>query len=221
MRIDVQFADRVGIAHEILAVMASRNMNVVAVEVEPPHIFIDIPKLAQDVLPSLRAACMKVAGVNSVEVVDILPGARRRLHLDTLMAVMADPVMAVDADGRIVAVNAAVAAVTGMNESELHGKTLRELFGVPNLESELVTSAFRVPAREVTLHGEPFLMEVAPVSEALDSSLRLTVGGVISLHAPRCSIRKAADFISSSVNRHRSARSRRARCGSPRSTRRC
>lgn len=185
MRIDVQFADRVGIAHEILAVMASRNMNVVAVEVEPPHIFIDIPKLAQDVLPSLRAACMKVAGVNSVEVVDILPGARRRLHLDTLMAVMADPVMAVDADGRIVAVNAAVAAVTGMNESELHGKTLRELFGVPNLESELVTSAFRVPAREVTLHGEPFLMEVAPVSEALDSSLRLTVGGVISLHAPR------------------------------------
>jgi TyrR family helix-turn-helix protein len=185
MRIDVQFTDRVGIAHEVLAVMARRNMNVVAVEVEPPHIFIDIPKLAKNVLPSLRADCLEVTGVTSVEVVDILPGARRRLHLDTLMAVMADPVMAVDASGRIVAVNAAVAAVTGMSESALHGKTLHELFGTPDLQTELVASAFRVPAREVTLHGEPFLLEVTPVSEGLDSRLGLTVGGVISLHAPR------------------------------------
>jgi transcriptional regulator of aroF, aroG, tyrA and aromatic amino acid transport len=189
MRIDVQFTDRVGIAHEILAVLARRHLNVVAVEVEPPHVFIDIPELTANALPSLRADCMTVAGVNAVDVVDILPGARRRLHLDALMAAMADPVMAVDAHGRIVAVNAAAVAVAHATERELYGKTAGELFGDAGLETELVGSGFRMPAREVLLQGEPFLLEVTPVSEtqpsAPSSSLGLTVGGVISLHAPR------------------------------------
>ncbi|HEY0846178.1 MAG TPA: sigma 54-interacting transcriptional regulator [Noviherbaspirillum sp.] len=185
MRIDVQFADRVGIAHEILAVLARRNMNVVAVEVDTADVFIDIPELTENLLPPLREDFLRVSGVLDVKVVDVLPGARRRLHLDTLMAVMADPVMAVDAEGRIVAANAAAAAVADMSEAELHGKTLQELFGETSLQSELLEGGFRAPSREVRLHGEPFLLEVTPVSEHADSSLTQTVGGVITLHAPR------------------------------------
>lgn len=185
MRIDVQFADRVGIAHEILAVLARRNMNVVAVEVDTADVFIDIPELTENLLPPLREDFLRVSGVLDVKVVDVLPGARRRLHLDTLMAVMADPVMAVDAEGRIVAANAAAAVVADMSEAELHGKTLQELFGESSLQSELLEGGFRAPPREVRLHGEPFLLEVTPVSEHADSSLTQTVGGVITLHAPR------------------------------------
>ena len=50
MRIDVQFQDRVGIAQEILALLAGRQFNVCAVEVTPPHIFIDAPALTADLL---------------------------------------------------------------------------------------------------------------------------------------------------------------------------
>lgn len=185
MRIDVQFADRVGIAHEILAVLARRKMNVVAVEVDTADVFIDIPELTESLLPPLREDFLRVAGVFDVKVVDVLPGARRRLHLDTLMAAMADPVMAVDAEGRIVAANAAAAAVADLSESEIHGRTLQELFGETSLQSELLEGGFRAPAREVRLHGEPFLLEVTPVSEHADSSLTQTIGGVITLHAPR------------------------------------
>lgn len=185
MRIDVQFTDRVGIAHEILAVLARRNMNVVAVEVDSSDVFIDIPELTESLLPSLREHFMRVDGVRAVVVVDVLPGARRRLHLDTLMAVMADPVMAVDAGGRVVAANAAAAVVADMSEAELHGKTLQELFGETSLQSELLDGGFRAPAREVRLHGAPFLLEVTPVSEPVDSELDQTIGGVITLHAPR------------------------------------
>lgn len=185
MRIDVQFADRVGIAHEILAVLARRNMNVVAVEVDSSDVFIDIPELTEDLLQPLRADFMRVAGVLAVKVVDMLPGARRRLHLDTLMEVMADPIMAVDAEGRIVAANAAAAAVARTHESALQGKTLEELFGESGLQKELLDGGFRAPPREVMLLGEPFLLEVAPVSEPVDSAFGQTVGGVISLHAPR------------------------------------
>ncbi len=185
MRIAVRFTDRVGIAHEILAMLARRNMNVVAVEVDPPLIFIDIPKLDQNILATLRIDFMRVVGVNGVEPVDILPGTRRRLHLDTLMAAMADPVMAVDASGRVVAANAAAAAVAKLSENALHGKTLHELFGETSLEAELISTGFRMPAREVMLDGEHFLLDVTPVSEPLDASLDQTVGGVITLHAPR------------------------------------
>ncbi len=185
MRIDVQFADRVGIAHEILAVLARRNLNVVAVEVDSSDVFIDIPGLDESGFPPLRDDVMRVSGVLAVKAVDVLPGARRRLHLDTLMAVMADPVMAVDAEGRLVAANAAAAAVAHLDESELHGKTLRELFGETGLQDELLDTAFHVQPREVRLYGEPFLLEVTPVSEPVDSALGQTVGGVLTLHAPR------------------------------------
>ncbi|RZI41719.1 Fis family transcriptional regulator [Herbaspirillum sp. HC18] len=185
MRIDVQFADRVGIAHEILAVLARRNMNVIAVEVDSSDVFIDIPELTEKLMPPLREDFLRVEGVLDVKVVDVLPGTRRRLHLDTLMAVMADPVMAVDAEGNIVAANAAAAAVADMSEAELHRKTLQELFGETGLQAELLESGFQAPSREVRLHGEPFLLEVTPVSEPIDSALGQTVGGVITLHAPR------------------------------------
>ena len=185
MRIDVQFADRVGIAHEILAVLARRNINVVAVEVDSSDVFIDIPELDDGALPLLRADFLRIAGVKDVVTVDVLPGARRRLHLDALLAAMADPVMAVDAAGRIVIANAAAASVADMSESELQGKALQELFGDPGVQAELLESGFRAPDREVRLHGQPFLMEVTPVSEPLDSRLGQTVGGVITLHTPR------------------------------------
>lgn len=185
MRIDVQFVDRVGIAHEILAVLARRNINVVAVEVDSSDVFIDIPELDESMLPALREDFMRVAGVKDVVVVDVLPGARRRLHLDTLMAAMADPVLAVDAAGRIVVVNAAAAAVASLAESELQGRTLQELFGEAGLQAELLENGFRAPAREVRLRGQPFLMDVTPVAEPVDSALGQTVGGVLTLHAPR------------------------------------
>jgi transcriptional regulator of aroF, aroG, tyrA and aromatic amino acid transport len=179
MRIDVQFSDRVGIAHEILAVLARRSINVVAVEVDSSDVFIDIPTLTEELLPALRVDLLAVAGVRCVTVVDVLPGARRRLHLDTLLAVMADPVMAVDASGCIVAAN--TAAVSEMGESALLGRMLGELFDDPNLEREVLEAGFRVPAREVRLHGRPFLLDLTPVAEAPDEAL----GGVITLHAPR------------------------------------
>jgi transcriptional regulator of aromatic amino acid metabolism len=101
MRIDICFRDRVGIAHEILAVLATRRLNVVAVEVDPPHIYIDSPELHERMLDDLRAACLQVEGVTGLQVIDVMPGVRRRLHLDTMMAVMEDPVVAVDGQARL------------------------------------------------------------------------------------------------------------------------
>src|SRR5689334_21472529 len=121
MRIDVLFADRVGIAQEILATLARRSLNVTAVEVEPPHTYIEAPALDQAELKELRSQLRHIRGVRSVEVVDFLPGARRRLYLDALIASQPDPLLAIDADGVVILANSAAIAASGLAEKKLLG----------------------------------------------------------------------------------------------------
>ena len=47
MRIHVSFIDRVGITQEVLALLGGRNLNLDAVEMVPPNVYIDAPTLSQ------------------------------------------------------------------------------------------------------------------------------------------------------------------------------
>ncbi len=179
MRIDVLFADRVGIAHEILAVFARRQLNVVAVEVDPPHIHIDAPELDAQSLGQLEAALRGVGGVLAVTPIDMLPGTRRRLHLDALLAALPDPVLAVDRAGRIVVANAAAAEVAGRAEAALSGSDFGCLFGNPELTGALVENGFRLPGQEAMLNGRPFLLDATPIVEDGRAA-----GGVVTLFTP-------------------------------------
>ncbi len=181
MRIDVHFTDRVGIAQEILAALASRALNVSAVEVEPPHIYIEAPTLGADDLAALREPLLRVAGVLSVAELEMLPGARRRLYLDALMTSLTDPVLAVDGRGVVVLANAAAVAVCGMPEAELAGRSLRELTGDPALVDALVAQGARLPVSEVQVGGQRFLMETVALHDAGGS----VAGAVLTLHAPQ------------------------------------
>ena len=96
MRIHVTFIDRVGITQEVLALLGARNLNLDAVEMIPPNVYIDAPTLSAEVLDELREALFKVQGVQAVEVVGILPGQQRNLQLYALLASMPDPLLAVN-----------------------------------------------------------------------------------------------------------------------------
>ena len=56
MRIHVTFIDRVGITQEVLALLGARNLNLDAVEMIPPNVYIDAPALSQAVLDELHDA---------------------------------------------------------------------------------------------------------------------------------------------------------------------
>ncbi len=77
MRIHVNFVDRVGITQEILSLLGARNLNLDAVEMIPPNVYIDAPTLSPVVLDELYAALLGVDGVQEVSLVDFLPGDRR------------------------------------------------------------------------------------------------------------------------------------------------
>jgi transcriptional regulator of aroF, aroG, tyrA and aromatic amino acid transport len=54
MRIDVRFVDRVGITHDLLAVLRRRHINLLAVEMLPPHLYIDGQTLRPTSFAELR-----------------------------------------------------------------------------------------------------------------------------------------------------------------------
>lgn len=179
MRIEVAFVDRVGIAHEILAVLAGRSINVTAVEVDPPHVFVDAPDLAEGSWVDLCDALLAVEGVRGARRVEILPVARDRLHLEALLSAMPDPVLLVDADGTVLVANGAVATVSRRPARAIAGLALGDLFADARLQVDLVRSEFRAAPREVTLGGVPFQLDVVPVADD-----GVAAGGVLTLWSP-------------------------------------
>jgi transcriptional regulator of aroF, aroG, tyrA and aromatic amino acid transport len=176
MRIVVHFADRVGIAQEILAKLARRALDVSAVEVEPPDVYLDAPALDAAGLEQLRRELLQVAGVLSVETLAMLPGARRRLYLDALLASQQDPVLAVDDQGVVVVANAAATVASGLPEGQLLGRSLQTLTG----QALPVGAGARLPVGEVQLGGGSFLMEAVALHEASGT----VAGAVLTFHAP-------------------------------------
>ncbi|MFT3972820.1 MAG: sigma 54-interacting transcriptional regulator [Amaricoccus sp.] len=168
MRVEIAFSDRVGIASEILTVLARHHLDVLSVEVEPPHIFINSPDLTD--LEPIRPDLERVAGVRTLRPVDLLPGARRRLHLDALLNAFADPVLAVDARGHILVANAAAASLDA-------GTELAATFDDPAVATALLASGFRDQPGEATVHGEPFMLEARPLPDG--------AGGMVLFHAPQ------------------------------------
>ncbi|MCB1958219.1 MAG: sigma 54-interacting transcriptional regulator [Rhodocyclaceae bacterium] len=180
MRIDVHFSDRVGIAQEILAVLSRQGLDLTAVEVDPPHIFIDAPALTQAAFESLRDQVHAIDGVRHATVVAMLPGAQRRLYLDALLASQADPILAVDADGTIVVANAAAARAAGCEEVSLLGASMRDLLGDTAPIERLIEKGYALPLTEVELGDASYLLESFPLRDKGGE----VAGAVLTLHSP-------------------------------------
>lgn len=172
MRIHVSFIDRVGITQEVLAILGSRNLNLDAVEMVPPNVYIDAPTLSPKMLEELKDALFRVRGVVAITVVDILPGQRRHLQLDALLAAMTDPVLALDSAGLVLLANPALVALLGREPA---GEPVGDLLADPDLQTTLLDNGFRLPLREITLNGQALLLEATPITEA---------GALLTLYPP-------------------------------------
>ncbi|MDH4653365.1 MULTISPECIES: sigma-54-dependent transcriptional regulator [unclassified Pseudomonas] len=181
MRIHVTFIDRVGITQEVLALLGGRNLNLEAVEMIPPNVYIDAPSLGPEVLEELREALHGVQGVQAVTVVDILPGQRRRLQLDALLAAVSDPVLAVDDSGHVLLANP---SLTNLYGREPAGEPLSNLFDDPALAQTLIDRGFRLPMCEVAFKGQALLLDATPISSAADGGPGDLAGGLLTLYPP-------------------------------------
>ncbi|NBF03048.1 AAA domain-containing protein [Pseudomonas sp. Fl5BN2] len=180
MRIHVSFHDRVGITQEVLALLGARNLNLDAVEMIPPNVYIDAPDLSQAVLDELNYALLRVEGVKAVERVDLLPGQRRHLQLDALLAAMSDPVLAVDPAGYVLLANPKLVELCGREPA---GEPLSQLFAESVLAQTLIDKGFRLPMCEVNFMGQDLLLDATPITGGAQHR-RLLAGGLLTLYPP-------------------------------------
>lgn len=179
MRIHVLFADRVGITQEILQALSTIQLNVTAVEMTPPNVYIDAPELNDLKYGELEVALRLIKGVIAVNRIEILPGHHWRLQLDTLLSAMSDPIVAVDYTGTILLSNPAFIKLA---RSDGIGRSLGEHLGAPDVLDPILKTKGKQGLREVSLGGNLYTIETTPVQK--ENGAHFSAGYILTFYAP-------------------------------------
>ncbi len=175
MRVDIEAEDRVGITQDILSIFTQQNWNLFAMEMKRFHIFVHFDDRGIP-LATLRLHLDKIRGVSSVSQVDLLPGERRRQHLDLLLSQLQELIFNLDGEGRILVTNAAVSRYLGVKEKRFHGKLITDYINEP-LSTFLRNEPLHL---ELSLTGRSFQADINPVK----SDGRIT-GAVLVMRTPQ------------------------------------
>lgn len=180
MRVKIQSTDRLGISQEILTVFAQQAWNVKAVEVSTEFTFVHIEHLSL-LLKDISSCLGKVEGIIHIEEVPLLPTEQREKHLRTLLDRIPDPIIDIDNQGIILAVNSATHKLL---EIEHKMETLVGLSIEGFIEQKyqsLLTD--KISTHSLSFMGKPYLADVTPVMNTLTGSHNQTMGAMITLRS--------------------------------------
>ena len=175
MRLDIVSQDRLGITHEILAIIASLKLNLAAIEMHQYHtfIFVDEPKFDKQ---QACEALLGLDGVTSITEIDLLPSERKRKHLEALMAKLPDPMVDINDMGDILIANDAAEQTFGYGKNQLEGVNIVTLTGCRLSD---ILSPMPAPL-EVSIGLKSFLMDITAVITG-----NKTTGAVIVFRSPQ------------------------------------
>ncbi len=158
MRLKICADDRIGISQEILAIFAQKKWNIKAVEIRTSVIYVHLDEDRLS-LAQVDALLSAIKGYISSESIDLLPAEKRANHLQTLLSRLADPIIDIDINGRILVINQAAALLFNRNVAELTGANLQDFF----VENLIALIDYKPSTVEVNLLGRSFLVDITPV----------------------------------------------------------
>ena len=182
MRLEIESTDRIGISQEILAIFSQHLWDLRAIEVIACFTYVHIEgvTLAIDGVVSLLG---EVEGVIHCKEIDLLPSERRENHLQTLLDRIPDPIIDLDEEGKILAVNRAVYDLLEQGQQRLEGAQIEGFIEQP-LATVLTDKAVTCT---LMFAKQSYLADITPViSEARPS------GAVITLRSMRAIGRQIA-----------------------------
>ena len=180
MRIKIQSTDRIGISQEILAIFSQQAWNLKAVEVSTEFTFVHIehsPLLLEDIGRCLNA----VKGIIHIEEISLLPIEQRENHLQTLLDRIPDPIIDIDNQGIILAINSATHKLTykDRNIKSVIGLSI-EYFIEQKFQSLLTDKASTL---SLVFNGKTYLADITPVVNTLAGGQDQITGAVITLRS--------------------------------------
>jgi TyrR family helix-turn-helix protein len=170
--------DRLGITHEVLQLIASRQLDLATMEMGLHNIYVNVPDLRPQECAEVEAALLAVPGVKRVETAQLMPGEARRLQLDVLLGTLPQPVLVIGSDGRVAMASAASRRAERAGEADCIGRSIDDVLGREGLWRELMESGARTVEHEITYAGSAWVLDASPL---IDPGTRRLTGAVLTL----------------------------------------
>jgi len=160
MRLEIESTDRLGISQEILAVFASLSWDVIAIEVITSFTYVHI-KPEHLLMSEIEYRLKDIDGIIACRPIALLPTQRREKHLQVLLDRIPDPIIDIDENGLILAVNqsAETLLLDGSAMSIVEGLTIDQF-----IEQDYKTLVTNKPTScSLTFVGQSYVADVSPI----------------------------------------------------------
>jgi len=180
LRVKIQSTDRIGISQEILTVFAQQAWNLKAVEVSTEFTFVHIEHSSLS-LKDISQCLNKVEGIISIKDVALLPTEQRENHLQALLDRIPDPIIDIDNQGIILAINSATHKLIDehKNTKAIVGLSI-DCFIEQKYQTLLNDKASTL---SLVFNGKTYLADTTPVVNSLVGGHSQTTGAMITLRS--------------------------------------
>jgi len=172
MRLAIKSTDRIGISQEILYVFAKKLWNIKSVEIEPCITYVHITE-KNLIKTTVVDALSTIEGIEDCSIIDLLPAERNAKHLRALLARIPEPIIDIDHQGNILAVNTAVNNLSSSKKINFTGTNIAAY-----IDQDIVSILSVEPKSiEINFMGTTYIADISPVLNKNQLS-----GAVLMLH---------------------------------------
>ncbi|MFE8049694.1 transcriptional regulator TyrR [Brenneria goodwinii] len=197
MRLEVFCEDRIGLAHELLDLLASRNIDLRGIEIDPiGRIYLNFATLDFDDFRTLMAEIRRIESVSDVRTIAFMPSEREHRALNALLNSMPEPVFSLDMKGKIELANPAAASLFGATMEKLYNLSVSTLIAGYSFTDWLEQGSPSVTQR-VVVRGQDFLLEITPIHLEDDAGKKSAAGALLML---KSAVRMGRQLQDLSVN---------------------
>ena len=129
------------------------------------------------------AEIRRISGVTDVRTVAWMPSEREHLALSALLVAMPEPVLSLDAKGKVELANPASCQLFGQTQARLRSHPVAQLITDFNLQRWLEGNPLESHTEHVVVNGQNFMLEVTPVYLEGEHAERVLTGAVVMLRS--------------------------------------
>jgi transcriptional regulator of aroF, aroG, tyrA and aromatic amino acid transport len=153
MRIKIPNIDRVGLVHDIAKVLATRQINIISMEVELKILYLETAPLTEETTAALFRDLSNIPGVLEIVFVDLMPHQEKSEQLSAVLAAANDGILAIDRHGKITQYNPAAEKIMHIPAHHALGQQLLTVFPYCHTLLESIKNGRSYTNREVFAEG--------------------------------------------------------------------
>ncbi len=153
MYLRILYIDRIGVVHDITAILAKRRINIVSMEVEKNKIYLECQSVSEQQCKECIAELSCITGIQRINEISAMPSKERAEQLDAILTSVHDGILSVNPDGLIAQCNPAAARILNLPVKKAVGKPLGAALFKNLLIQETLQTGCQYHNREVYIDG--------------------------------------------------------------------